>query len=217
MLQSFVKMIRERTTESIERFYYWVRRVYDTCREDHRASIAPLILSQRFILEILEANPPRSIDPAVHSFVVQCGIWGDQRLNGEFNVIHDRSKPLYAERDTLALFMNPTISPVTIGYDRRKFTFPLRVRRLDFGDSHEFPQLQVADLIAGSVMAWAANHASGLYPELAIHLEAAGIKRLVSEALWPSTAVTPEQLGTEEVGGINAVDYLANHFAGLQG
>lgn len=211
MLQGFVKMIREPTREHINRFYYWIRRVYETSKEEQRSPIAPLLASEQFIDQILEGNPARSIDPALQSFVTHCVIWGDQRLKCEFRMFHDRSKPLYAERDTISAFMDPNVEPAIIGYDRRKFTFPLRARVLEFGDSKESPQLQLADLIAGSVMAWAASKASDLYSDLALDLEGVGIERLVTNSLWPSLAITPEELGTSEVGGINAIDHIAKH------
>ncbi|MCO5411095.1 DUF3800 domain-containing protein [Ralstonia mojiangensis] len=209
--QGFVKMIREPTRENIDRFYYWVERAFNGTKRDSRNMLAPILVSRRYIDEILKSNTRGSIDPAVHSFVNHCITWGDNRFKSDFRVVHDRSKPLFASRDILAAFMDASVEPETIGYDRRTFTFPLRARELQFADSHNSVQLQVADLIAGAVMAFGAHRASGTHDDLAPTLGAVGIERFVTDCLWPSLAVTPEELGTEKVGGINMVDHVAAH------
>lgn len=211
MIEGFVNMIRQPNREKIDRFFYWCERAYKARKDDNRDMLIPILIARRHINEIVKANSPGSIDPAVHNFVNHCIVWGDSRFKSDFRVVHDRSKPLFASRDILAAFMEANIEPKTIGYDRRKFTFPLRARELEFADSHSSVQLQVADLIAGAVMAVGAHRAVGSYEDLAPVLQNVGVEKLVTDCLWPSLAVTPEQLGTVEVGGINMADYVGEY------
>jgi len=210
MLTSFVDMVRHPRRDTIERFYYWARRVYESMPEKHRIVLGPILASGPMIREILANNEPRSIDPAVSNAILHCSLWGD-RFREEFDVVHDRSKPVYAERAGIEKFMDRTVEPKVIGYDRRKFSFPLRARSLTFADSHQVPQLQVSDLVAGALAAHAVNKISGKDAELAKTLEDAGIMRFIANILWPSPEVDPKKLGTEEVGGINPVEYIAEH------
>ena len=39
-------------------------------------------------------------------------------------------------------------------------------------------------------------------------LEENGIRSLVIGSVWPSVDVTPKDLGTEEIGGIDVIDYM---------
>jgi hypothetical protein len=206
MLTNFVTMIRRPGKESIDRFYYWAGRVFRSLGE--RASlVAPILYSRQEIGPILELNGPTSIDPAVTNVVHHCHEWG-QRLPDGFDVVHDQSKPVYADRAVFAAFMDKSVEPRLIGTDRRKFYFPLRARSLTFGASHEIPQLQISDLIAGAAMHLAAVRITKSNSELAKQLDQAGLERLLTHVLWPSPEVDPRKLGTEQKGGIDSVDYI---------
>ncbi len=170
--------------------------------------LAPILVSETMIREILANNEPRSIDPAVSSVIFLCSKWGD-RLSNEFHIVHDRSKPVYAERNFIEKFMTRDIEPQAIGYDRRTMTFPLRARSLAFGDSQVIPQLQVSDIVAGGLAAFGVNKINKRDHDLAKMLDGVGILRFVVNAIWPSPEVDPKKLGTDQVGGINPVDHIA--------
>ncbi|MFC3626991.1 DUF3800 domain-containing protein, partial [Vogesella amnigena] len=120
------------------------------------------------------------------------------------------------EKDTLESMMDPAIESAIIGYDRRSFEFPLKATGISFADSVDHPALQLADLIAGATMYWASWLTREGNDEFADSLEAAGIRRFVFQTVWPSEDVTPETLGTTEVGGINAVEHMTNALSGLK-
>lgn len=208
-LSTFVAMIRSPSAVTKAGFFAAVRELYENCREPrHRSSFAPYLLAEHYIDDILKDVNYLALDPAIGSVFYQLSLWGTQ-FGRDFLAIHDQSKPIAAERDTLEAMMNPTAAPTLIGYDRRKFEFPLRARTLTFGDSRLHPQLQVVDLLAGATAHFANTRARGTDDRLADLLNHAGIERFTVQNVWPFPHVTPQALGTEEVGGENAVDFMA--------
>lgn len=210
-LESFVEMIRKKDKSAIEKFFYCAWQLHSLCiNEEFRSMLAPFLVAEHSINDILENINYLSIDPAVPSFFNHCVAWGEQ-YGAEFDVLHDESKPLYAERETLRMFMDKTIPPTEIGYDRRKFVFPLKAKSLEFGNSRKFPQLQMADLVASASAYLCSCRANGTMDEFAQALETdARLDRFVINALWPSAEVTPEALETDQEGGINAVNFIAD-------
>ena len=73
--------------------------------------------------------------------------------------------------------------------------------------------LQLSDVIAGATSHFCASLARGKLDEFAESLKAAGIDRFIFDGMWPSSDVTPEALGTAEVGGINAVEHMTKSLA----
>jgi hypothetical protein len=210
-LTSFVAMVRNKDKASIDMFFYWAWQLHSLCIDKKfQPLLAPFLMAEHSIAEILENNNFLALDPAIPSFFNHCVAWGDQ-YNAEFDVLHDESKPLYAERDTLRAFMDKSIPYTEVGYDRRKFVFPLKANSLEFGDSKQFLQLQMADLIASASSYLNACRTNGSMDDFAHSLEVdAKLDRFVINALWPSKDVTPASLETDQEGGINAADYIAD-------
>ena len=92
-----------------------------------------------------------------------------------------------------------------IGYDRRKFLFPLRASNLRHEDSHHVSQLQIADICAGLSSHYVKCKRSGTNDELSAAFEAADAIEWIVDAMMPTTAITPEQLGTDDISGSNPV------------
>jgi hypothetical protein len=212
-LNAFVAMVRQPSEASKMRFFRAAREMYEGCTsDDHRASFAPYMYAERVRDDILDGLTYLALDPAIPSFFLHCTEWGSQ-VGGPFQAVHDASKPMAAERGTFEAMIDQSIEPALIGYDRRKFEFPLKATGITFADSVNHPSLQLADLLAGATNYWASALARGQRDEFSEALNNAGIVRFAFNALWPSTDVSPEALGTTEVGGINAVEHIANALA----
>lgn len=209
-LASFVAMVRNKDKASTEMFFYWAWQLHGLCiDEKYQSMLAPFLVAEHSIAELLENIDSLALDPAVPSFFNHCVAWGDQ-YGAEFDVLHDESKPLYAERDTLRAFMDKSIPYTEIGFDKRKFEFPLKANNLEFGDSKKISQLQMADLIASASAYLNLCRINGNMDDFARGLEVdALLDRFVINALWPSTDVTPAALETDQEGGINAVNFIA--------
>lgn len=207
-LESFVQLVRNITPDTKRRFSAAVHSLYFSCtNEEYKSSLAPYMLAVQNLDSILDGVNYLTLDPAIPSFFRLCNAWGDH-LSDRFDIIHDRSKPMAAERTTFEAMMDESISPMIIGYDRRMFEFPLRATGIKFADSVSHSALQLSDVIAGATSHFCASHARGKLDEFAQSLKAAGIDRFIFDAMWPTNDVTPEALGTSAVGGINAVEHM---------
>lgn len=207
-LSTFVAMVRTPTAASKAAFFASVYALYENCRsEQHKSSFGPYLYAEHCIDEILDGVTYIALDPAIGALFHQLSVWGSQ-LGTPFSAVHDASKPIAAERETFQALMDAHAQPEMVGYDRRKFEFPLRATTLTFGDSRDLPQLQVSDLLAGAMSHFAAATANGSQDEFTRQMEAAGVERFTIHTLWPQPEVTPQALGTEEVGGTNAVDTM---------
>jgi hypothetical protein len=209
----FVDMVRQRTPNSVRKFYQAARVLYELSSSRKYAELlAPILVSQRLISEILPRIGKNTLDPAIPAFVRHCVLWGE-RFEGAFDLVHDASKPIFQEKETLEDLMSRGEEEHLIGYDRRKFIFPLRARCIQFGKSEEDPRLQIADLVAGACANCLATLISPGKDQAFFDEVAASFNMFVFEAIWPTSNISPRELGTEHTGGINAIDYMAEFFS----
>ena len=89
--------------------------------------------------------------------------------------------------------------------NRRQFRYPLRAISLSQADSRDHPQLQVADLCAGLVNHLYKCTTAGEFDDLGAAARDFGVMDWIFDQVMPTMAVTPEQLGTAEEGGVNPV------------
>lgn len=129
-------------------------------------------------------------DPAPDLFTAMIHKWMDD-YPGKFSVTHDKSKPLARHEGFFRALIVDAPSRV-IGYGDRQVEMPLRVSEFMFGDSREFAQLQVADVIAGAcvdaLLAW-----TGRKPMTAFHeaLKGTKLESLFAGGMLP-TPVMPK-------------------------
>jgi hypothetical protein len=80
--------------------------------------------------------------------------------------------------------------------------FPLNVEGTRTANSKLFHQLQVADIVAGATAAFCAGRIDPpLHSDYTKALADAGILSLAIGAIWPSTDITPEEMGTSGMSG----------------
>lgn len=123
--------------------------------------------------------------------------WGE--IHRGMNVIHDESSIMLKQFDHWAKVTSASAPAATIAWDRRTMRYPIGVNSTQFQPDEGWAGLQIADVIAGSF-------AKALAGIAANSVEAVGAERdlvkLVSEwtlhdPIWPSTHVTPEEMGTQ--------------------
>jgi hypothetical protein len=212
VLTAFVVMVRRKTPGSVHAFYQSVDALSAACSDpEMMAEIQLLAATRVLITHVLPEWDRAAIDPAVPAFMQLCGRW-DEALNGAFAAVHDDSLLLEQQKALLELFMDPSEPQVTIGYDRRKSLFPLRVTGLTFASSATVPQLQIADLLASGAAHWFKNRTNPA-DRLAHEIGQTPLVTARLDIVAPSARVTPKELGTERVGGINAVDHIAGYIS----
>jgi hypothetical protein len=79
--------------------------------------------------------------------------WRGKRPGSDLVLVRDTSKMIERNRPKWDAILDPTNPAAIVGQDRRTIEFPLPVRGLRIEESHQFAQLQVADLVAGGACA----------------------------------------------------------------
>jgi len=128
---------------------------------------------------------------------------GLNRLNQTFHILHDDSIPLQNEQLILEAMMSEDGNRQTIGFDRRTMQFPIAADGIEFGGSKAFSQLQVADLLSSAMrhfLTAAAGRESDDFSDVIRTSRAMSSPVL---PLWPSQAMTPQELGTDVIGGVD--------------
>lgn len=210
MYKSFVLMIRDQSDETIEKFYNSLELVKgSSSSDDFKASIDLILATKRCVHDALEGLDKTSLDPSIPALFSHCVKWGKAYPLG-FNIIHDDSHSIEKQKLLFAQFMDWTQDEIEYGYDRRKFNLPLKGKSLKFASSKDYPQIQVADIIASSFSYWASGVSRGETDDyLFLELNKLDLDRFVRHSkIWPTMDVTPEELGTVHDGGLNAANFI---------
>ncbi len=210
MHESFVKMIKIQSEDSIDDFYKTVEELKsNSISEGFKDDLNMLMDTKHYIHGALNGIDKSSLDPSIPALFSQCVAWGDVHPKG-FHVIHDDSHSIENQKILFGQFMDWTQSSVEIGYDRRKFKLPLKGKSLKFSSSESHPQLQVADIIASSIAYWADGVARDEKDDyLFLELNKLNFNKLITNKIWPTQDVTPSDLGTIHDGGLNPADHTA--------
>jgi hypothetical protein len=125
--------------------------------------------------------------------------------------VHDRSKALAREQHIWEVVLSPDVPAAIVGHDRRTIQFPLGVTEVQHADSRDYPELQLTDILAGATSVYVRNKWNGeshLRPEYVRELEAVDILEPIVNSVWPTMAVTPEELGTDGPALESSVDFI---------
>ncbi|EPG4206625.1 DUF3800 domain-containing protein [Klebsiella michiganensis] len=218
MYQKFMSMVRNQTPESIDEFYTSVDEL-KACSSDQRFvdTINRISITKNEIDDILEDVEKNTLDPSIPSLFKHCIEWGKLYPNG-FYIKHDDSKAITEQQDIFNKFMDMSKITEVYGYDRRTFELPIKARSLTFHSSQEYPQLQIADIVA-SAAAYYVNclKRNELDDYLFKELKRIKIDNYFKDmVIWPTTYVTPQELGTVYTGGLNPANGVAEYLSQYQ-
>lgn len=216
MQQAFVLMIRDQTETQITNFYDTLEHMKLCCSNtEFHKNLNLLLDTKEEIADILTGIDKSALDPSIPAFFSQCILWGDVYTKG-FHIIHDDSKPIERQRESLKLFMDLRKKTIEAGYDRRKFKLPIKGLSFNFASSHEHAQIQVADIISSATSYWAGCKAKGqVNDELYEIIDNSNIPKIISKnIIWPSTNISPTELKTVYSGGLNPANATANFLMG---
>ena len=208
LLTTFQNMVRERTIESFENFFKPLFNQGDKKNLDNLLAFLKII-PIRYGYDFLRLIPQNNFDIALTSALCLMANWRAS-IKTEINVIHDASTNMANQKNIWDAIMDRNIPPITVGYDNRKMVYPIAVEKTSFEKSENWVGLQLADIIAGSIMTtmqWIINgqDKSDTYsPEILKFLD-----KFIIHIIWPSDKISPQELGTT---GDNAAD--PNNFLG---
>ncbi|NQT79226.1 MAG: DUF3800 domain-containing protein [Candidatus Aminicenantes bacterium] len=207
---SFLQMIRNKDTTSIRNFYASIKELKDFCRDTQYKVMIDILSQTRGIIDdVLPHVNVTTLDPAVPLLFFLCGVWGE-KLGTSFNLVCDESKPIAHDKNLIECLMDAHITATRIGYDSRKITLPLKVNTINFVNSKDVIQVQIADMVASACAYWARSIVyHNEEDDLFLAIKDSKIPNLIIYSIWPSHAVTPEELGTIGEDGINPVNHIA--------
>ena len=208
--RSFVQMFRTRTADSVTRFYRSIERLIENCKDkDFVTELEILMLSQSDIMESLKEWPRNILDPIIPSFVSLCMCWNDELKEG-YRILHDESKPLRRDKESLRILMNQEDTRIRIGYGMKTAELPLRASVFDFGDSSTVKQIQIADIFAGSYFLWLRGQCDAKYKDTLWNSINNGIREnnLVVDSISPTDKVGLFEDRKKMRGDVNANDYV---------
>ena len=206
----FVAMIREKSLKSIDDFYNYISELLRASNYDnYNKHLMNILATKDFIGdEVIRSADITSLDPAPSAFVLHCQVWSKQ-LGREFDAIHDESRPVEHMKTFFSYLMAKDEPETEVGYDRRKFIFPLKTLDINFCNSKSLPQLQIADIFASAYTYWAGGKiGQNVDKKFSDALEKTSLPNLIFGGVWPIPAFSPEELETTESGGISTLDYV---------
>lgn len=210
LLRAFVDAMRQRTPRAYSIFDRTLTTAAYAASPENRDFVTGILLARGRLNEFIGVYDDNDIfDPAADVFIALINYWMAQ-ITGSFAVTHDRSKPMARSERRLRAMMVPVASR-TIGYGARQAELPLRISSLDFGNSADYPQLQLADLVAGAavdcLLAW-----SGARPQSAYHVAMQGtrLSKLFSGGMLPDGKVVRDN--SRQPGQSSLVDGAMNFF-----
>lgn len=209
-LNLFVRVVRERTPSLFSRWQNAAELNYsylESCEPSMAHFLAPVLL-MRDSTEFFKSLNEDELDPLVPAYHLMAGRWGES-IGGPYELIADESKVLAKARSNLMKLSDPSLEPVSVGYDRRKMNYPLKVADIIAVDSREHRQVQFADILGGAIASaakarmktvlQAGTFAYGVF-------EACFAKGIIVDAIWPSHEVNPTALETDIEPGAKDMD-----------
>lgn len=166
LLRAFVAAMRQRTPAAYLAFDRTLTAAAAAAPPEDLDFVTGMLLARGRLDEFIGVYDDNDVfDPAADVFIALINYWMAQ-VTDSFAVTHDRSKPMVKSEKRLRTMMTPVASRI-IGYGARQAELPLRISSLDFGDSADHPQLQLADLVAGAavdcLLAWSGKRARSSY------------------------------------------------------
>ena len=212
MLLAFQRMFRTRTKERFEECEALVARTREAVRFDEARSEIVRYLWLSFALlgfDHVVNLPPRVLDLALPGLVRLGHSWRGKH-EGPWEVVHDRSSNLAKQKWLWDSLSATDLGTAQFDGPHGASIFPMNVVSTRFADSMLEKQIQLCDLIAG------ATSASLRLPEgdeYRTKLFDAGIQKLIVDSIWPSEAISPEDLGKRGWDGNKAIEWISDAIA----
>jgi hypothetical protein len=197
MLRRFQVMVRHRTPFAYDSFWDYLRIAIrrNQLLDD---ALRPLLVAERELgWRYLLKLPTDLLDVGDYGLLETVDHWRRQREGRTFRLVHDTSKTVERHRAKWEAILNQSNPPRLVGQDRRTLEFPLPVESLAIENSETHEQLQIADLVAGAVATILKSKVTGASTQYAEELIATGVLEVAFGGVWPTDAVTPEQLDTD--------------------
>ena len=160
----------------------------------------------------IDELPKRALDLALPGLIFLGHVWRG-RFEGPWEVAHDQSSNMAKQRWLWDALSSTDMDDARFESPSGSQAFPMNVVRTRFAASVGEKQLQICDILAGLASVYAQTLCGfSEDSDFTDNLVEAGIEKLVVGGIWPSTDVTPEELGTKGWDGNIAIDWLGKQF-----
>lgn len=194
LLKCFQDMIRLRTEEAYRNFFepLFTKQYSEDLDELLGFFRASHINFGHELLDI-----PDHLDIAVSSTFALMFEWRKD-INDDIVLVHDASSAMAKEKKIWDIIVNPNLSPIEVGYDRRKTQFPIRVVKTCSEDSKKWAGLQLVDILAGACTRCARwlNDGGSIDDTFGKELTEIVGNSFVCFSIAPQKKFTPDALGT---------------------
>lgn len=216
-LASFIELIKNRNSENKDLFYEKINSMRSDISNGYRGRMFDdLLLAQGSILDSLKTINICDFDPVQTGLFTHAGFWANY-LNENFEIIHDESNSLKQSLENFYKFNDHSKVPKEINFNGRIIKLPLKVNSVSLEESKAIPQIQVSDLIAGSIAHILRVRASNVKIEnmdsFSQSLWDSGIIKLLENIVWPEEKFTPKDFGItqlESKHSTNAIDQITD-------
>lgn len=205
----FVRLLQRPSALTVEDFYGFLHRLANLIAPSPWSPLLDVVAGTRHVAEsMMESFSASSLDPAFPALVMLCGEW-TRELGQNFVVLHDDSPPLEQQQLYVdALAMKGPEPPRVIGSGSSTMVFPPSIERLEFVSSRQYPEVQVADIIAGSLGYAMRARAQKEPDEFADQV----IERLFGhawiDAIWPDPDGIPDPEPPRAEGAVDPIEYV---------
>lgn len=153
MMSLFIDMIREKSQETIEKFYAHMTKVYQKHKGENASLcliIEAILQSKNSINEILEHIDIYGIDVTLSNFVVLCQLWHNA-LDKKIDILFDKSKQIDHYSEYIKFLKDMNTPKTKVGFGEKTMIFPLQIDSIATIDSSNNIGIQIADLVASSI------------------------------------------------------------------
>jgi hypothetical protein len=210
MCSTFVDWFRSNDDAKGDLFYSSVRELYKKVQgSEEEMLVGFILLSERFRPLLKESHSKFTLDSTLSCFVAHCNVWA-KKYNKPFDIVFDTSKQINYWREFIQ-FLTTKLPTQEVGYGSRKHKYPLLINSLKLVDSSTFQSIQLADILASSLNYAYTNKLKGITDPFVEQILKSKLSAIQGNAMWPTTAVTPEELDMTDETGINALNFIAEY------
>ena len=220
--EAFVDLCRARTLESLDRFYDVLQELQGRTEGQPDWAFEALRLSRDIggaeILEQTRSVIPSHLDPAATALTALLQKWAADMDRIEIH--HDESNEIRRQQPLLESFWNDEAPTAEFSlWNGSVLRYPAPIEDLQFVTSHGSPPVQLADVVAGAVATIGRALVGAPHDErfVAALRETPVMNWIVGASIWPTLAVTPEEVGAQHSGDPWLADNVARWLAVSEG
>jgi hypothetical protein len=218
LLRRFQRMLRERSDDAIDAFYWFLRLRHPASVIDETLDMVRVGAAKLTRADIRNV-PKGALDLSLAAALITVYSWRRAGLVPQ-EIIHDASTNMARQKPTWDAILAPSAPAALVGNGTFAVEFPIGVTSTEFKDSRESDALQLADVIAGAVARWArwldsGESKSDAYGTALNAIVAPKVEGLFAWLMWPSREVARRPASPP--GMTDPLKYLSERAGALSG